>query len=163
MRRVSWLWPTRTWSAASTVPSKSCRLLPLALCSALSGSGMGLPGPGAHYCTTEENQAHGDDISMAKAVGQGFVNLSHIHWPCPPGRLFLKCIFFSFPKPRSWKSKKKTKGKKRTDMEAVTNEYDDIFLDLGNKTRNKPWVFELFSCFYCLFLQLGFIFLRRMH
>lgn len=48
-------------------------------------------------------------------------------------------------------------------MEAVTNEYDDIFLDLGNKTRNKPWVFELFSCFYCLFLQLGFIFLRRMH
>ncbi len=24
--------------------------------------------------------------------------------PVTPGRLFLKCIFFSFPKPRSWKS-----------------------------------------------------------
>lgn len=139
MRKASWLWPTRTWSAASTVPSRSCRLQPPALCSALFGPGMGLPGPGAHNCTTVEDQAYGDNISMAKAAGQGFVNLSHIHWPCPPGWLFLKCIFFSFPKPRSWKSKNKRKKKrKRTSMEAVTNEYDDIFLDLGNKIRNKP-------------------------
>lgn len=88
-RKVSWLWPTRTWSAALTVPSRSCRPLHPALCSAAFRPGrVELPGPGAHFCTTVEDQAQRDDISMAKAAGQGFVNLSHIHWPCPPGRLF---------------------------------------------------------------------------
>lgn len=165
MRKVSWLSPTLTWSAALTAPSRSCRLQPPALCSALFGPGVGLPGPGAHYCTTAEDQAYGDDISMAKAAGQGFVKFSHIHWPCPPGWLFLKCIFFSFPKPRSWKLKNKRKKKKQENgqIRKLWQTRMTFFLDLGNKTRNKPWGYELFSCFYCLFLQLGFIFLRRMH
>lgn len=146
MRRASWSWPTRTWSVASTVPSRSCTAQPPALCSALFGPGMGLPVPGAHYCTAAEDQSHGDDISMAKAAGQGFVNLSHIHWLCPPGRLFLKCIFFSFPKPPQLKNRKNKQDKKhkRTKTEPVTNEYDDIFLDLGNKQEKKPvrfWTF----------------------
>lgn len=147
-RRASLSWPTLTWSDALTAPSRSCRLLPLALCSALSRPGVGLPGPGAHNCTTAEDQAHGNDISMATAEGQGLLNLSHIHWPCPPGRLFLKCIFFSFLKPCSWKLINKKKKTKRTSCD----EYDDIFLDLGNITwETNHVVSDFFPAFIVYF------------
>ncbi len=94
MRKASWLWHIRTWSAALTAPSRSCRPQPPALCSAHFGPGVGLPGPGAHYCTTREDQAHRDDISMAKEAGLRFMNLSHIHWPCHTRKAFSKVYFF---------------------------------------------------------------------
>lgn len=70
---------------------------------------VGLPRPGERYCTTEEDQARGDDISTAKAAGQGswWTSVTYTD-PVTPGSLFLKVYFFlSFPKTRSWKKYKK--------------------------------------------------------
>lgn len=95
-RKASWLLRTRTWSAASTVPSRSCRLLRPALCSALYGPRAGLSGPGAHNCTTAEDQAHTHTHNIStqqRAARQGFVNLSHIHWSLSTRKAFLKWIF----------------------------------------------------------------------
>lgn len=58
---------------------------------------VGLPRPGERYCTTEEDQARGDDISTAKAAGQGswWTSVTYTD-PVTPGSLFLKVYFFFF-------------------------------------------------------------------
>lgn len=62
-----------------------------------------------------------------KGSGAGlFVNLSHIHWPCHTRKSFSKVFFLVFLNPAAENSKTKKK-RKRTNMEAVTNKYDDIF------------------------------------
>lgn len=97
-----------------------------------------------------------------KGSGAGlFVNLSHIHWPCHTRKSFSKVFFLVFLNPAAENSK--TKKKKKDKYGSCDKQVWWHFLDLGIKTRNKPWSFELFSCFYCLFLQLGFIFQKRMH
>lgn len=75
-RKASWSSPTLTSSAALTVPSRSCSPWLPALCS--TSFGWDCPDL-EHTCTTEEEQARGDDISTATAAGQSLVNLSHIH------------------------------------------------------------------------------------
>lgn len=72
-------------------------------------------------------------------------------------KAFSKVYFFIFPKPHSLKLRNQ-KGQR---TEAVTTSIT-ILLDLGNKQETNHMVWT-FSCFYCLILLSGFIFLRRMH
>lgn len=45
-------------------------------------------------------------------------------------------------------------------MEAVTNEYDDIFLDLGNKRETNDEVLNFFPAFIVHFYNWGLFFRR---
>lgn len=82
--------------------------------------------------------------------------------PVTPGRLFLKCIFFSFPTPRSWIVKQKEKKKTKKDKYGSCDErVRGHFFRFGEQNKKQNMSFWTFSCFYCLFLQLGFIFQKR--
>lgn len=155
MRKASWLWPTRTWSAALTVPSRSCRLPLLVLCSAPFGPRSGTSQDLEHCIALQRRTRLMDNISTGIRASEP---QSHTLIPVQKGFSNVFFFFLSFPETcrQIWRKKRKTKkNRKRTNMEAVMY---DLFFKLWEQNEKRKLRFWRFSCFYCLFLQLGYFF-----
>lgn len=76
-------------------------------------SGPGLDCPDLEHTIALQGRTRLMEMTSAWRRQRGRASWTSVTYtdPVTPGRLFLKCIFFSFPKPRSWNKRRKKKEK----------------------------------------------------
>lgn len=149
MRRASWWSPIRTWSAALTAPSRSCRPQPLALCSApYRAQTWSAP---LHYSGGPGSQT---SAQWRQRGGASWTSVTYTD-SCPPGTIFVKHIYIFFVA-ENWKTNKKKRKIRLTWKLWWMTFLKKTTKNLGNKNQKHffPAFIVYFYSWGCFFFFL---------